>query len=193
MSKAWYAGCHERMRTLERDHWRSRTPEWTIPPQVSVRFPFHWSVGILPEIMRELASKGTVTYLAIHCACSELPNELFLLDRLFTLHLDCPRLSTLGKDVKKLRNLGNLIVFETEITSLPDELAQLPILWRIHARNNRLRSLPDNLHLYPNLGYLDVTRNPIPWGDKELKFPPSLKTFWYTEEETGTDVVKTFS
>ena len=195
VSKAWHAGCHERMRKMERLHWRSRLPENWRPWHVSVVFHFRWAVGILPEIMREIASNGNdITSVCLRCRClGGLPKELFLLDRLKKLTVYCPQLSILPKDVKSLRNLEEFYVSITEITFLPDELAQLPRLSILVASDNRLRSLPDNLHLYPNLQRLEVMNNPILWGDKELKFPPSLETFWYTEEETGSDVRKTFS
>ena len=92
----------------------------------------------------------------------ELDLAMFYCSSVNTLKIECGKsLTSLPKEIKKLKGLLTLIVSENGLTSLPKEIGKLKNLRVLECEGNKLEALPEELSKLQNLEILRLGRNQI--------------------------------
>ena len=92
----------------------------------------------------------------------ELDLAMFYCSSVNTLKIECGEsLTSLPKEIKKLKGLLTLIVSENGLTSLPKEIGKLKNLRALECEGNKLEVLPEELSKLQNLEILRLGRNQI--------------------------------
>lgn len=107
---------------------------------------------------------------------TSLPRQVSKIRKLEVLDLYHNKLTGLPKSIVKLRKLTHLAISHNEINNLPSNLHKLKRLHTIYAHHNRLSQLPDKINELPALKILDLGYN---WF---TNFPIQLTKFRKLEE-----------
>lgn len=123
----------------------------------------HLDAGALPDALaKALRSRSKVTSLSLeHLGLTTVPKEVFRLKDLWHLSLAGNRLKTLPAEIGALRELGRLDLLDNELVELPETLSQLSSLTWLRVAGNRLRALPDSFGALRKLQYLFAEDNQI--------------------------------
>jgi len=95
--------------------------------------------------------------------------------KLTVLELQSLKIKALSTNIKYLKGLQYLVLYNNELTSLPREIGQLQSLTNLYLSRNKLQTLPKEIGKLKNLTYLNLGMNRIKTLPTELKNLKNLK------------------
>jgi Leucine-rich repeat (LRR) protein len=90
---------------------------------------------------------------------TEFPKELFQLENLEGINIADNRITTVPRDILKLRKLKNMDISNNLLTEFPSVLLELPDFVGLAMYNNRLTELPDDFDKLRKLKVLSLAGN----------------------------------
>ncbi len=109
---------------------------------------------------------------------TSLPQSLFQLTQLQTLHLYNNQLNELPKEIGQLKNLNELYLRYNQLSELPKEIGQLENLQELDLDDNQLSELPKEIAQLKNLQTLDLRENQLNELPKEIAQLKNLQTLY---------------
>jgi internalin A len=106
---------------------------------------------------------------------NELPDQLFDLHHLTTLHLGENNLTHLDERLAALRDLKTLYLNGNKFEIFPPVVAKLVALEELDVSRNRISSLPPELTKLSELVYLHVSGNPLAGNIADVEKLPKLR------------------
>jgi Leucine-rich repeat (LRR) protein len=123
-----------------------------------------------------LDDKSQVMELSLYnLGLTEVPKEIWQLQRLQKLGLSNNRLTKLPKEIGQLQQLGWLSLGSNQLTDLPKEVWQLQQLWSLDLSSNQLTKLPPEIGTLKKLSQLfsadnQLTELPAGIGNLQLLY-----------------------